>query len=173
MPASKTEVSLFPMKYRKNIRLKNYDYSQNGCYFVTICTNFKEELLSKIYGTPGVERNVLSDVGEAVSECIQFIHENYDGVCIDNYCIMPNHIHLLIALTNAQGGRGNPPLRDVVGRLKSFTTKRYREISNNPAAILWQRDYYEHVIRGEEDYAEKWRYIDENPMKCLLTKQKI
>ncbi len=160
-------------KIRKNIRLRNYDYSQNGCYYVTICTNFKQLYLSKILENRGAADSILSPVGKMVDESIHFIHNYYDGVSIDKYCIMPNHVHMLITLSGAQGGRGNPPLRDVVGRLKSFTTKRFREITNRSDAILWQRDYYEHVIRNEEDFLEKSRYIDENPAKWLLTNQMI
>ncbi len=155
-------------KVRKNIRLRNYDYSQNGCYYVTICTDFKQLYLSKIVKDSKTVNNVFSPVGRAVDDSIQFIHKHYDGVSINKYCIMPNHVHLLITLGSAQGGHGNPPLRDVVGRLKSFTTKQFREIINQPDAVLWQHNYYEHIIRNDEDYMEKWRYIDENPAKWLL-----
>lgn len=88
-------------KFRKNIRLKNYDYSQNGCYYVTICTNFKKRYLSEIYGVQGNEKVVLSPTGQAVKNCIEYIHENYSGVMIEKYCIMPNHVHLLIVLGDA------------------------------------------------------------------------
>lgn len=158
---------------RKNIRLKNFDYSQNGYYFITICTDFKKLCLSEIVCESEKTICILTPIGEAVKETIQYIHNNYDGVAIEKYCIMPNHIHLIIALGNAHGGLGNPPLRDVIGRLKSFTTKRFREIQQSPHVILWQRDYYEHIIRNDEDYAEKWHYIDENPIKWFITHTEI
>lgn len=161
------------MQMRRNLRLGGFDYNQDGFYFVTVCTNFKEPFLSEIVYRAERPISILTPAGKAVEETIQYIHNNYDGVSIDKYCIMPNHIHLIIALGNACGGRGNPPLRDVIGRLKSFTTKRFREMQHSPHLILWQRDYYEHIIRSDEDYAEKWRYIDENPIKWLITHHKI
>lgn len=82
---------------RKNLRLNGFDYSQNGCYFVTVCTNFKEPLLSKIVAIAEQPISILTPVGKAVEETIQYVHHNYDGVSIEKYCIMPNHIHLIIA----------------------------------------------------------------------------
>lgn len=149
------------MQMRRNLRLSGFDYSQNGCYFVTVCTNFKEPFLSEIVYRAERPISILTPVGKAVEETIQYIHNNYDGVSVEKYCIMPNHIHLIITLGNACGG------------LKSFTTKRFREIQHSPHLILWQRDYYEHIIRSDEDYAEKSRYIDENPIKWLITHHKI
>lgn len=163
-------------KFRKNIRLRGYDYSQSGLYFVTVCTNFKE----KILWLDVVDGNVtLSSVGKAVDDCINFIDTNYENVVIDKYCIMPNHIHLIVDLGISESRRGSLPLRglehqnnielhDVIGRIKSFTTKQYRIISGNRKAVLWQRNFYEHIIRNDEDYAEKWKYIDENVLKWNL-----
>lgn len=59
-------------------------------------------------------------------------------------------------------------LHNVIGRMKSYTTKQYRELSGNNDKVLWQRNFYEHIIRNDEDYAEKWKYIDENPLKWNL-----
>ena len=74
---------------------------------------------------------------------------------------MPNHIHLILYLGYENlGGHGNPPLQNFVGQLKSFTTKKYGK-------ILWQRSYYDHIIRNENEYAEIWNYIDSNPYKWL------
>ena len=84
--------------------------------------------------------------------------KNYESVSVDKYVIMPNHIHLLIS--NLTGGHGDPPLRiyDVVGRFKSFTTHQYGK-------TLWQRSFYDHVIRNRNDYNEIWEYIENNPVK--------
>ena len=160
-------------KLRKNIRLKNYDYSQSGLYFVTVCTDFKE----KISWVNSNANNRLSPIGKVVEECIIFINENYENVSVDKYCIMPNHIHLIIDIGLSECRRGSLPLRgadndiqlhEIIGRMKSYTTKRYRELTANPNGILWQRNFYEHVIRNDEDYAEKWQYIDENELKWNL-----
>ena len=175
-------------KLRKNIRLKNYDYSQSGLYFVTVCTDFKE----KILWADDDAKNGLSFIGKIVEESIIFIDENYEGVSVDKYCIMPNHIHLIIDIGLSGCRRGSLPLREtetgvcrrgslplrgtgnniqlneIIGRMKSYTTKRYRELTANSNGILWQRNFYEHIIRNDEDYAEKWQYIDENELKWNL-----
>lgn len=160
-------------EFRKNIRLKNYDYSQSGLYFVTICTNFKETIL----WVNGDTKNRLSPIGRVVEESINFINENYEDVLVDEYCIMPNHIHLIVDLGFSERTRGSLPLREtdnnvklheIIGRMKSYTTKMYRALTGISDAILWQRNFYEHIIRNDEDYAEKWLYIDENELKWKL-----
>ena len=161
-------------KFRKNIRLKGYDYSQAGLYFVTVCTNFKEKILWQEVTDDEV---VLSPIGKAVEDCIKFIDKNYENVVIDKYCIMPNHIHLIIDLGFSESRRGSLPLRElenqnnielhnVIGRMKSYTTRQYKTLSGN--TVLWQRNFYEHIIRNDEDYAEKWQYVDENVLKWNL-----
>ena len=147
---------------RKNISLKEYDYSQNGGYFVTVCTQKRRNILSRInvgegfHPLPVIE---LSEIGKEIENTINFINENYNNVFIDKYVIMPNHIHLIIFLGYENtGGHGNPPLQNVVGQLKSFTTKKYGK-------VFWQRSFYEHIVRNENEYKNIWEYIDTNPYK--------
>ena len=145
---------------RKPTRLRNFDYSQNGYYFITVCTHKKQKLLCKIVGEglcalPSVS---LTAIGEAVNEAIKFIEKQYDGVFVDKYVIMPNHIHLLIALQSGGNGIPAPQIGDIIGRMKSFTTNQY-------GGILWQRSFHDHIIRGEQDYLKIWNYIDGNPQK--------
>ena len=71
---------------------------------------------------------------------------------------MPNHIHLLIEINNQTGGHGDPPLQSIIGQLKSYTTHKYGK-------QLWQRSYYDHIIRNEEDYLNVWEYINSNAQK--------
>ena len=145
---------------RKSPRLKDFDYSTNGKYFVTVCTHEKKKLLSSIEyvgeGLCALPQIKLTEIGKIVEESIRFTGENTEGVVIEKYIIMPNHIHLLIELT--AGGRGNPPLQDVIGRIKSYTTYRY-------GGKLWQRSYHDHIIRSESDYLKIWTYIDSNHQK--------
>ena len=107
----------------------------------------------------------LTPIGNVVESTIKYINENTPNVEISRYVIMPNHIHLLVEIHNPEinnaGGCGNPPLQEIVRRLKTFTTKQY----GNP---FWQRSFYDHIIRNEEDYFNHLRYIDENPEKWLL-----
>ncbi len=151
------------MRERKQIRLSDYDYSQTGFYFITICTKNKQKILSTITGgdphaTPNVELTLL---GKEIVKTVNFIENHNPDVLIDKYIIMPNHIHAIIIL----GGDGTPPLHKIIGQLKSFTTKRYNDINKTKNQILWQRSYYDHVIRNDREYREVWNYIDINPLK--------
>lgn len=114
---------------RKRTRLKGYDYSTPGAYFVTVCTKDKKCFLSKIVGegVSALPNNILTNIGETVEKSIKYINENYNGVAIDKYVIMPNHIHLIVMIQES-GGRGNPPLQNIIGQLKSYTTKEFGNI---------------------------------------------
>lgn len=82
---------------------------------------------------------------------------------------MPNHVHILLTFENDSsvhfGGRGNPPLQKMIGEIKSYTTKFYREYTNDDTLILWQRSFYDHIIRNEENYLNTWNYIEHNALK--------
>ena len=145
---------------RKPTRLKRFDYSSNGAYFITICTHHKQKILCDIVGEglcalPSIKP---SPIGKTVDTAINYININYNDISIDKYVIMPNHIHLIVTILS--GGDGTPPLQlyDIIGRFKSFTTKHYKH-------TLWQRSFHDHVIRGEKDYLKIWEYIDTNPQK--------
>lgn len=151
---------------RKRIRLKAYDYSQNGAYFVTICSKDRESLLSEIVGDGlcAVPQTILTHIGTEIEKSIKYINNNIGGVNIDKYVIMPNHVHMIIEL-NPTGGDGAPPLPDIIRRFKTYTTKAYAEIQGTGNITLWQRSFYEHVIRNEQDYLEIWEYIENNPLR--------
>ncbi len=145
---------------RKPTRLKEYDYSTSGAYFVTICTKNKEKLLSRIIvgeGLWALPQNILTPIGKEIENSLQYINDNFIGVKIDKYVIMPNHIHLIVMIDDA-GGHGNPPLQNIIGQLKSFTTNKF-------GGILWQRSFHDHIIRGEKDYQKIWEYIDTNVLR--------
>ena len=135
---------------RKGLRLTGYDYSANGAYFVTICTEQKEKILCRLL-PPTTEgeapRQILTPVGKAVEEMILRIPG------IDKYVIMPNHVHLII-LSDGTG----PTLSRIIQFFKSNLTRKL-------GRPIWQREYYDHVIRDEYDYQIKWKYVDENPAK--------
>lgn len=151
---------------RKHPRLKNYDYSQNGCYFVTVCVKDRKNLL----GTIPVGRDAHippsvfpSNIGVIVDKYIKNIPSVYTGIIVDSYVIMPNHVHLLITIETAdQGGGGmwasRPTLHTVVRSFKTMVTK---QIGHS----IWQGSYYDRIIRDEKAYWEAWQYIDENPLK--------
>ena len=161
---------------RKNPRLEGFNYSSNGAYFVTICTKDKKCILSKIdaYETTNVgegfhtlPRVTLTPIGNVIENTIKHIMDNTQYVDIVRYVIMPNHIHFIVEIHKpsdcSAGGCGNPPLQEIVRRIKTYTTKQY-------GAPLWQRSFYDHIIRDEEDYLNHLQYIEENPMKWLQGK---
>ena len=137
------------MQTRKNIRLKQYDYSQQNYYFVTICVNNKQKLFGKINNFQ-IE---LSKIGKTVEEYINSYNNN--NIRIDYYQIMPNHLHLIFEFEKDI----KKTLSQVVSQFKSkitFLTK-----YNN----LWQRGFYERVIRDQKEYEEIVKYIKENPFE--------
>lgn len=143
---------------RKANRLANYDYSQNGAYFITICVKDKEPILSEISKTDLINpaKIKLSKIGIIIKDAIIKIPEHYNGVFIDNYVIMPNHIHLIIRIQNDSGRIISVPT--IIGSMKRFVSKKV-------STSIWQKSFYDHIIRDETDYLTKWKYIDDNPEK--------
>ena len=144
---------------RKDIRLKNYDYSQNGAYFVTICVQNKHEMLGKIVGER-IALPLLTIEGTTIEHAINEIPIRYPMVKIDKYIIMPNHIHMILIISSSPSGSAmrSPTLSTIVNQMKGYVTKQI-------GFPLWQRSYYDHIIRNEHEYQEIWKYIDENPLK--------
>ena len=149
---------------RKPTRLKGYDYSTSGAYFLTICVKDRKQLLSKIVGDDAyiVPQNNLSEIGLICDKYINNINIKYENVTIDKYVIMPNHIHLLIFLNGTM--RASSPTKNVETIIRSFKTMVTKEIGQS----IWQRSYHDHIIRGEKDYQKIWEYIDTNPLKWKL-----
>ena len=150
---------------RKQNRLSAYDYSAPGAYFVTVCTADRRRILSGIRrGDPcGRPSPILTGYGEIVEQCLKQA-ENLYAVRFESYVIMPNHIHFICVINQPRAtARVAPTLGHVVGALKSLSANRCRE--NGLKGKLWQRGYYEHVIRNEKDYQEIWNYIDTNPAR--------
>ena len=137
---------------RKRTRLKGFDYSQNGYYFVTICTKDKEKLLCEIVGDDA--HIVPSPYGIITEKYIKSI------VGIDKYVIMPNHIHLIIKIDNGTMWASSPT-KSIPQIVKAFKTLVTKEIGKS----IFQRSFHDHIIRGEQDYLKIWNYIDTNPAK--------
>lgn len=149
---------------RKTNRLKEYDYSQNGAYFITICTEGRKEMLSKIV-EDGFSVPQLTPEGQIVNRYIEEISSKYSGVVVDKYVIMPNHVHLLVSINNKNGtDNPSPTIGKIIGWFKYNATK---EINNRRSCIdrVFQRSFHDHVIRNAQDYEEIWEYIDTNPIK--------
>ena len=165
---------------RKHPRLKGYDYSSNGYYFVTICTKDMKCIFGKVEsldnnlgrGLAPVEREckdtriILSPYGLIAEKQLFELEQRYDYVKIDKYVIMPNHIHTIIILdSKVAGASPRPTLSDIMCAYKSLTTRECNKISNVSGRKVFQESFYDKVIRNEEGYLEIWQYIDENPRK--------
>lgn len=157
-------------KNRKPNRLAGYDYSGNGAYFITICTQDRECTLSDIDVGDGFPVPVLTDYGKISDKYINLITEKYPTVFVDKYVIMPNHIHLLLVVQNPDftaSGTGNPSptIGNVIGWLKYQVSKQINEIHGIAGQHIFQRSYHDHIIRNEKTFQMIWKYIDENPLK--------
>jgi len=148
---------------RKAMRLPDFDYSSNGAYFVTICTQNRKCILSRIVGD-GFPVPKLS--GKIAEEYIKKIPEKYTCVQVDKYIIMPNHIHMIL-LFNSPHGTGNPSptLSNVLAWYKYNVTREYNEKVGIAGSRFFQRSFHDHVIRNHEDYLKIWEYIDSNAAK--------
>lgn len=160
---------------RKPQRLKNYDYSLNGYYFITICTHNKQHLFGKILDG----QMLLNEYGKIGEQELMQIPGRFANVSLDKFVVMPNHIHIIMVINyvataaNCQSGpqqsnpaersRPFPTLPKIVGLYKSGAARRIRALHGE--ITVWQKSYYDHIIRTDEDYQNIWHYIDTNPLK--------
>ena len=140
-----------PFYSRKTTRIPGYDYATCNYYFITVCTYEK----ACIFGKP----NKLNTIGKIADRHISQLSSHYQGVHIDKYVIMPNHIHMIVVLD----GTENPPVTQIVGQLKTGITKEIRQLYSD--MIVWQRSFHDHVIRNQAGYEKIWTYIENNPLK--------
>lgn len=148
---------------RKRNRLKNYNYSSCGAYFVTICTDKRRKTLCDIVGD-GFP--VPKEAGAIADRYIQEIPVRYPTTHVNRYVIMPNHIHLLLSI-EARNGTGNPSptVGNIVGWYKYQVTKEVNERTGTIGRKVFQRSFHDHVIRGDKDYQRIWNYIAGNPLR--------
>ncbi|HOF02574.1 MAG TPA: transposase [Atribacterota bacterium] len=190
---------------RKNIRLKNYDYSNAGYFFITICTKNKQNYFWENIPTnmdSQFQNPILSEFGKLVDREINTISSIYENVEIDKYIIMPNHLHMIIVLhqmkpahtktsehrfpTSNDGGRSEnaPTEYDEYLRNVIKINNQNENIQNKPAISrivkqfkgsiskqlgfsLWQKSFFDHIIRNEQEYQKIWNYIEENPLRWI------
>lgn len=158
--------------HRRSIRLPDYDYSQNGAYFVTVCTKNRECLFGEIENG----EMKLNDAGKIAYQCWQNIPMHFPHVATDRFEIMPNHIHGILFINNAvvgaknfsplQGQRPCGTSRTIGSIIRGFNigvTKWIRE--NTSIQNVWQRNYYERVIRDESEWNRIRQYIADNPAR--------
>ena len=199
--------------HRRSIRLQGYDYSQNGAYFITLCTHNRECLFGQIQNG----QMILNEYGKMVEQCWNNLSNHYDNIELDAYVIMPNHFHGIILITDnvdnvdnvrairelpihelprqrkhelpihelprqrkhelpihelprqqqkqRQQQRRKMLLPKIVGRFKTNSAKQINQMRNTPGISVWQRNYYEHIIRDEKSLENIRNYIINNPAK--------
>ncbi len=148
---------------RKPTRLKDYDYSSNGAYFVTICTHNKQKILCDIVGEGALDvpKIILSNEGKIVEKYILSTN-NIINLSVDKYVIMPNHIHLILTVENNGTSKAPSPTNNIISHSIS-TFKRF--VNKDIGYNIFQRSFHDHIIRDERDYLKIWNYIDTNPQK--------
>ena len=159
-------------KIRKSNRLYGFNYNCDNSFFITICVKDRKEILSCVVGAGVLDCPYLQllPYGKIADKYINQLNDFYDNIFVDKYVIMPDHIHILLTIKNGQSGTPAPTNENKNSYISKFvsTFKRYcnKEYGNN----IWQRSYYDHIIRNREDYNKTFEYIENNPLKLLLKK---
>jgi putative transposase len=147
-----------PRPRRRSLRLPGYDYSQAGAYFITACTQNRVMLFGEV-----IDDNVrLNEMGTIVQQTWDHLPTHYHGIDLDAFIVMPNHVHGIIILADASARRHAIP--EIVRGFKTFSARRVNERAGK-SGVLWQRGYYEHVIRNEKALDRIRAYIANNPAR--------
>jgi REP-associated tyrosine transposase len=146
---------------RNSNRLPSYDYRSSGAYFITLCTEKRQRVLE----IPGIHTALLGHW--------QQLQERFPGVRVDAFVIMPDHVHGILWLDRSV--KDAPTVGRVIGAFKAWVTiawRNYHREAHIPClSHLWQRDYYEHVIRNDDDLRLTREYILNNPLQGLLRQE--
>lgn len=145
---------------RKPNRLLEYDYSTPNAYFITICTKSRKNFFwtDASANVASADEIPLTAYGRIVRQAIMDIPRHYPGVLVDQFVVMPNHVHLLMQIHSGHDGYpiSVPTTSSMINQLKGAVTKKI-------GVSIWQKGFYDHVVRGDNDYQEIWRYIQGNP----------
>jgi REP element-mobilizing transposase RayT len=171
------------LHHRHSIRLRDYNYANAGAYFVTVCLNQRipewqrdaDKIVDANFEFPilGVIKNgvmISNECGKIVQMVWNELPLHYENIQLDKFVVMPDHIHGIITIVNdtTNANRGLP---EIVRALKTFSARKINGLRNTQGGKLWQRNYWEHVIRNEIEYAKIAEYIHDNPVlwgnKCL------
>ena len=157
---------------RKPNRLRNYDYSQNGYYFVTVCTMSRKEFFGDIKG-PKMEPN---RYGKIVERCWYDLPRHCPNCSLDSFVIMPNHVHGVVVIGNTAVGNGFKPfpthgLSEIVRGFKTFSSLRINERIFGNDRFQWQKSFYDHIVRSEKSLDLIREYIQNNPLKWDLDRE--
>ena len=165
--------------HRRSIRLHGYDYSQAGAYFLTICAQNRVCL----FGDVADGKMMLNDAGKIVADEWVKIAEIRDDIKLDEWIVMPNHFHGILTINNPVGAihesplqmtitqRRNMTLPKLIGRFKMLSSKRINEMRDTQGIKLWQRGYFEHIVRNEKSLNHIREYIVNNPMQWVYDRE--
>jgi putative transposase len=155
--------------HRRSIRLQTHDYASPGKYFITICTHDRAHVFGQILN----DEMVLNEFGTIATQCWNELPEHFSHIRLDSAIVMPNHFHGIVWINQYPEGHcktdrkfgdaiaGSIPT--IVGAFKSATTRKINQLQNNSGATVWERNYYEHVIRDRESQINIQQYILNNP----------
>ena len=160
--------------HRGSMRLKDYNYSTNGYYFTTICAKNKIECFGEIQNC----KMVLNEYGKIINQCWDDLPNHYQNCRLDEFIIMPNHMHGIVIIDNSAAGTGLKPVRtilvpttakqyslsEIIRGLKTFSSRKINEQNPN-LKFRWQSRFYDHIIRDEKPLDDIREYIRSNPLK--------
>ena len=157
-------------KRRRNNRLLNYDYSQNGWYFATICTAGRKNYFGAIVG----DKMVINEYGKIVENQWLWLRKHYKHIKLDEYVVMPNHLHGILVIERRDRSRPVPTeriksLSGLIGAFKTTSSKLIHGRGLNDFA--WQRSFYDHIIRTEKSLHEIRKYIKYNPLQWAVDRE--
>ncbi|MGA2630174.1 MAG: transposase [Terriglobia bacterium] len=167
--------------HRRSIRLRGWDYARPGLYFVTVCTQGKEH----VFGAVADGEMRLNEYGRNVAACWEELPRHYPRIRVDGFIVMPNHVHGIIEILdvgaglkpaptvrNGIAGAGLKPaptrghsVSEIVRAFKTFSARGVNRLRRTAGKPLWQRNYYEHIIRNELELAAIQEYIASNPVR--------
>lgn len=148
---------------RKAGRLPHYDYSAAGAYFITVCTQNRQHTLGHVVGGGVLDAPYvrLSEYGTIAQQTLLEMASFYEDISVDEYVVMPNHVHFILMI-HENGGSSRTPT-PTNARIPAFLST-WKRLTNRKANFpIWQRSYYDHVIRNEADYLRIRQYISDNP----------
>ncbi|MFZ4554848.1 MAG: REP-associated tyrosine transposase [Pseudanabaena sp.] len=143
--------------HRRSIRLQGYDYSQSGAYFITICTFQRQHLFGEV-NNGEMQLNV---IGQVISAIWQKIPQHFPNVKLDEFVLMPDHLHGIIVILE-QADKSHS-LVTIMQNFKSISTRKINKINQNSGVPIWQRNYYERIVRDDQELHRLREYILANP----------
>jgi len=147
---------------RRSLRLREYDYSTSGAYFVTACAHKRACIFGEVHGP----RIVLNAAGRIVESTWYALVGHYHGIALDEFVMMPNHVHCIVTLSE-----GAPGLSEIIRGFKTFAARRINAFRGTPGRPVWQRGFHEHIIRSEEALRKIRAYVRDNPAKWHLDRE--